>query len=216
VFTKVHMECAAPSGGPGLAAVSAHLCLVFTGQPRLAKHLLVEVLRRWWAAAPNADEEADASDTTAGAAEEEETEDKEEEEEEGCTNDGANGGAGVRATVRALVRDAPRAAAALQAGDLPTLGQLLRRYHAQKRRLAGPTYEPAPLAALVRALRPLAHGVCFCGAGGGGFLAVLAKGPCAPGSSSWAAVSAVAAAHGGSVHAAALVDGGLEVQHVVH
>lgn len=30
------------------AALSARLALVFTGRPRLARHLLVEVIRQWW------------------------------------------------------------------------------------------------------------------------------------------------------------------------
>jgi fucokinase len=178
--------------------------LVYTGTPRLAKHLLVEVLRRWWASAPLAAARQGLEQAVVGGGSEE--------EEEGDAEAG-----GVRAVVGSLVRDAPRAAAALQAGDLPRLGQLMHKYHAQKRAMAGPTYEPRGLEQLVDALRPLAHGVACCGAGGGGFVAVLCKdGPCEPGTASWASVAAVAARHGGTVHAAALVEGGLQVECLRH
>ena len=224
----MHLACAAAPGSSSLATVSAHLCLVYTGQPRLAKNLLVEVLRRWWASAPHAT--SGGSSTIASATadlssavkaqpnagskpiyEEGENEDDKLAAYVASLND-----IGVRATVDVLVQDATRAAVALKEGNLPLIGHLMNRYHALKRNLAGPTYEPPALQHLIESIQPFTHGIACCGAGGGGFLALLCKEPCHPGTRSWEAIATAAAEHGGTVHAAALVEGGLQVEHLGH
>lgn len=223
------MACAAPPGSPSLAAVSAHLCLVYTGQPRLAKNLLVEVLRRWWASAPHpragaaVSDDGNSAEVTSNsqpANDSSETVNEEGtkgEEERAATADVTSlSGIGVRATVDVLVRDATRAAVVLKEGNLPMIGHIMNRYHALKRNMAGPTYEPPALQQLVESLQPFAHGVACCGAGGGGFLALLCKEPCNPGTSTWDAIAEAAANHGGTVHEASLVEGGLHIEHLSH
>jgi hypothetical protein len=72
---------------------------------------------------------------------------------------------------------------------------------------------------LAARLKPLALGLAFCGAGGGGFLAVLCKEPCFPGNPTWLALEAAiveAAAEAGAdavgtVHKATLALGGMLV-----
>jgi len=117
-------------------ALSARLALVFTGKPRLAKNLLVEVIRRWWSGSPE-----------------------------------------VATTTDQLVAAAEACAVALAEGDLPRVGECLSRYHALKRVMAGPGYEPPGLEELLQRAKPLIWGGCMCGAGGGGFLAVLSREP---------------------------------------
>jgi galactokinase/mevalonate kinase-like predicted kinase len=175
--------------------LSKHLCLVFTGAPRLAKHLLVEVLRRWWSHEPN-----------------------------------------VRATAGALVGGAHTCAEALERGDLEGVGAALTNYHGMKRVMAGEGYDGEVGPALASTLNPFAHGLAYCGAGGGGFLAVLTKVPLdepfvrsvepeGGGSSSpsskkmkscFEALSAVVEAHGGSVHRVQLAPSGLVVTTHTH
>lgn len=219
------MACAAAPGSSSLATVSAHLCLVYSGQPRLAKNLLVAVLRRWWASAPHATSgtlasaSADFSSavkTQPNAGSKQINEEGENEDDKLAADVASLNDIGVRATVDVLVQDAPRAAAALKEGNLPLIGHLMNRYHALKRNMAGPTYEPPALQHLIESLQPFTHGIACCGAGGGGFLALLCKEPCTPGTQSWEAIAAAAAAHGGTVHAAALVEGGVQVEHLSH
>jgi fucokinase len=51
----------------------------------------------------------------------------------------------------------------------------MSRYWAQKVVMGGPGCEPPHIASLMSALRPHAYGMTLCGAGGGGFLALLAR-----------------------------------------
>jgi fucokinase len=183
-------------GGGGDDASGGHLVLVFTGAPRLAKNLLVEVLRNWWAGGgardTGADDGADDGAAAAGV--------------------GGGGGGDVGATISALKAGARDCAGFLEAGDLEGVGRCLSNYHGLKRAMAGPSYDCAPaVSRLVDRLRPLALGLSLCGAGGGGFLAVITRGPCRPGTHAWAQVAEAAAACGGTVHRAGLARGGMQV-----
>jgi galactokinase/mevalonate kinase-like predicted kinase len=63
--------------------------------------------------------------------------------------------------------------------DIVATGACLSKYWDQKKVMAGGpgVCEPQHITALMEALRPLAHGMSICGAGGGGFLAIISKDP---------------------------------------
>ena len=83
---------------------------------------------------------------------------------------------GIVATTDALVAGADAAAAAVEAGDLAALGAALDAYWAAKKRMADGA-EPGFIRKMIAALRPHIHGAALCGAGGGGFLALVTKRP---------------------------------------
>ncbi|XP_075017051.1 L-fucose kinase isoform X1 [Calonectris borealis] len=76
----------------------------------------------------------------------------------------------------ALVSNAEECAQALRQGNLPLVGKCLDRYWQQKKCMA-PGCEPLAVGRMMGALRPYVYGQCLAGAGGGGFLYVLTKGP---------------------------------------
>ncbi|KAM6063869.1 L-fucose kinase isoform 6-T7 [Theristicus caerulescens] len=76
----------------------------------------------------------------------------------------------------ALVSNAEECAQALRQGNLPLIGKCLDRYWQQKKCMA-PGCEPLAVGRMMEALRPYVYGQCLAGAGGGGFLYVLTKGP---------------------------------------
>ncbi|XP_072728311.1 L-fucose kinase isoform X3 [Ciconia boyciana] len=61
-------------------------------------------------------------------------------------------------------------------GNLLLIGKCLDRYWQQKKCMA-PGCEPLAVGRMMDALRPYVYGQCLAGAGGGGFLYVLTKGP---------------------------------------
>jgi galactokinase/mevalonate kinase-like predicted kinase len=65
---------------------------------------------------------------------------------------------------------------AMQEGDWDHLGSLLDR-HWRLNQLLDPNTTNAPINALLDSVRPLVRGAKLAGAGGGGFLILLAKGP---------------------------------------
>ena len=65
---------------------------------------------------------------------------------------------------------------ALLSESLPTLGACVSAYWAQKKVMA-PGCEPAVVSRIIEATRPLALGSSMAGAGGGGFMFVLARAP---------------------------------------
>lgn len=114
------------------------LHLVYTGQTRLAKNILLQCLERW-------------SERT----------------DEICQ------------TVSNLLATAEVAARAVEDGDIDTVGHVLKDYWEQKKIMAGPSsgVEPPRVTPLFSSLykRDLIRGGSLCGAGGGGFLVLLAK-----------------------------------------
>jgi fucokinase len=78
--------------------------------------------------------------------------------------------------VRGLVRNAHACAAAATRGDLAALGACVDQYWAQKKVMA-PGCEPPVATKIMAVLRPMAHGLCMCGAGGGGFMYAVMKEP---------------------------------------
>ncbi|XP_064315301.1 L-fucose kinase isoform X2 [Phalacrocorax carbo] len=76
----------------------------------------------------------------------------------------------------ALVSNAEECAQALRQGNLPLIGKCLDRYWQQKKCMA-PGCEPLAVGRMMDALQPYIYGQCLAGAGGGGFLYVLTKGP---------------------------------------
>ncbi|KAM7100395.1 L-fucose kinase isoform 9-T9 [Ciconia maguari] len=76
----------------------------------------------------------------------------------------------------ALVSNAEECAQALRQGNLLLIGKCLDRYWQQKKCMA-PGCEPLAVGRMMDALRPYVYGQCLAGAGGGGFLYVLTKGP---------------------------------------
>ncbi|KAM9289175.1 L-fucose kinase isoform 3-T3 [Morus bassanus] len=76
----------------------------------------------------------------------------------------------------ALVSNAEECAQALRQGNLPLIGKCLDRYWQQKKCMA-PGCEPLAVGRMMDALRPYSYGQCLAGAGGGGFLYILTKGP---------------------------------------
>ncbi|KFP19644.1 L-fucose kinase, partial [Egretta garzetta] len=75
-----------------------------------------------------------------------------------------------------LVSNAEECAQALRQGNLLLIGKCLDRYWQQKKCMA-PGCEPLAVRRMMDALRPHVYGQCLAGAGGGGFLYVLTKGP---------------------------------------
>ena len=65
---------------------------------------------------------------------------------------------------------------AMVEGDWKYLGELLNR-HWQLNQLLDPNTANAPINALLDRARPFIHGAKLAGAGGGGFLMLLARGP---------------------------------------
>ena len=59
-------------------------------------------------------------------------------------------------------------------GDLKKVGSCLDRYW-QMKKIMAPGCETQIITTLMEALRPFALGICMAGAGGGGFMYVLAK-----------------------------------------
>ena len=118
--------------------LNKRLVLTFSGQPRLAKNILQQVLRRW---ATRSDE--------------------------------------IMTTVEGLVKGASEAIACLEAGDLDGLGRVMNQYWKFKTAMAGPDSgaEPICVRTLIDLLSSKGHivGATLCGAGGGGFLAMLAS-----------------------------------------
>ncbi|KAL3783649.1 LOW QUALITY PROTEIN: hypothetical protein ACHAW5_008746 [Stephanodiscus triporus] len=118
--------------------LNQRLVLTFSGQPRLAKNILQQVLRRW---ATRSDE--------------------------------------IMITVEGLVKGASEAIACLEAGDLDCLGRVMNQYWQLKMAMAGPDSgaEPLCVRTLIDHLSSKGDivGATLCGAGGGGFLAMLAS-----------------------------------------
>ena len=117
--------------------LNQRLVLTFSGQPRLAKNILQNVLRRWATRSGN-----------------------------------------LVDTVRNLVDGATTAIACVKAGDVDGLGRVMSRYWQCKKAMAGADsgVEPASvrtMLALLAAQDAIAGGT-LCGAGGGGFLAMIA------------------------------------------
>ncbi|CAF1274250.1 unnamed protein product [Adineta steineri] len=73
-----------------------------------------------------------------------------------------------------LEENALKAAEAIEEGNLSKLGEYMSMYWQQKLRVA-PGSEPETCRRLIDLLTPYIHGVTLAGAGGGGFLAALAK-----------------------------------------
>lgn len=174
------------------ATLDARLVLIFTGQPRLAKHLLVEVIRRWWSAA-GSNSSADDKD------------------EEVLQLESNTDNTDVRRAMQDLVANANDCAAEMRAGNLVGVGRCLSRYHELKRIMVGDSYEPPIISQLIRSLRPFSYGLALCGAGGGGFLAVILKEPYEEKKKLSIEIAAAAAAAGGTVHRAELVGTGVVV-----
>ena len=104
-------------------------------------------------------------------------------------------------------------------GDWTALGAAISTYWEQKKRMAGPGCEPASVTNLLGCLAPVAAGCALAGAGGGGFLLVLARTP----ADAYAIREAVAAARSAvdlasddrmawTVHAATVDMEGLNIQ----
>jgi fucokinase len=135
-----------PLSAEASAQLSARLLLVHTGLPRLARHLLRTVLDHWARRTPE-----------------------------------------IVACFDELHRGALHMARAIAAQDWPRVGQLLSQYWSLKRRLATPPSssegavatpaEPAHVSAFLTRLaeHKLVHGASLVGAGGGGFLVLLAE-----------------------------------------
>ena len=81
---------------------------------------------------------------------------------------------GVVDTVAALVRGADRAATAIANGDAVALGEELDAYWVLKQKMAAGA-EPDRVRAMIESVRDRVHGAALCGAGGGGFLVLIAK-----------------------------------------
>ncbi|MEW6236892.1 MAG: L-fucokinase [Candidatus Omnitrophota bacterium] len=75
-----------------------------------------------------------------------------------------------------LVRNAEAMRQALAASDLEAVGSALDNYWEQKKRIAGGV-EPANVAEMLAMLRPHIYGAALTGAGGGGFMILIAKEP---------------------------------------
>jgi fucokinase len=119
-------------------ALNQRLVLTFSGQPRLAKNILQQVLRRW------------------------------------ATRSGE-----IMTTVEGLVKGASEAIACVEAGDINGLGLVMNQYWKFKMAMAGPNSgaEPASVRTLIDLLSSKGDivGATLCGAGGGGFLVLLAS-----------------------------------------
>jgi len=119
-------------------ALDRRIILAFTGQPRLAKNILVSVLRRW---GQRTDE--------------------------------------ITKTVEELVAGAREAADAAQAADIDKVGECLNKFWQLKKAMAGSDsgVEPRVVADVLSTLKEQGAivGGSLCGAGGGGFLAVITR-----------------------------------------
>ena len=73
-----------------------------------------------------------------------------------------------------LVSNAAASVKAIEAGDLAALGACMSKYWEQKKFMA-PGCEPAIVRSMLDAMEPYVHGGSMAGAGGGGFMYVLAK-----------------------------------------
>ena len=82
----------------------------------------------------------------------------------------------ILTTTAALVANAERAARAIKEGDIVQLGACYSTYWRQKQRMAAGC-EPPAVTEMMRVLGPHSHGMCMGGAGGGGFMFVIAKEP---------------------------------------
>ena len=144
---------------------NAQALLIYTGKTRLARGLLQSVLRRWAAQLPEILDTTDGLLRNANAA-------------RAAIEAGADLGRVARSPP--AVGSPPPAVASLvppPAGDWTALGAAVSTYWEQKKRMAGPGCEPAPVTTLLRCLAPFAVGCALAGAGGGGFLLVLARTP---------------------------------------
>ena len=81
----------------------------------------------------------------------------------------------IVANVDALVANAHTMREALLAGDIAAVGASLSAYWEQKKLMCDA--EPAAVTRMLAKLRPLIHGATLCGAGGGGFMALITKEP---------------------------------------
>lgn len=81
----------------------------------------------------------------------------------------------IVSNVAALVSNAAQMQAALVAGDIPAVGRCLQAYWSQKKIMCDA--EPTAVTAMLAALEPLVHGASLAGAGGGGFLIMVRRGP---------------------------------------
>jgi len=81
----------------------------------------------------------------------------------------------IVANVDALVANAHTMREALLAGDIAAVGTSLSAYWEQKKLMCDA--EPAAVTRMLAKLRPLIHGATLCGAGGGGFMALITKEP---------------------------------------
>lgn len=82
---------------------------------------------------------------------------------------------GVVDAAHQLLETSKRATAALKADDADDLGAVLDDYWRLKKTMAAADVEPENVARIIQALRPYISGASLCGAGGGGFLAVVLK-----------------------------------------
>jgi galactokinase/mevalonate kinase-like predicted kinase len=119
-----------------IAELNERLVLAFTGQTRLAKNILQNVLRRWARRTPE-----------------------------------------IVTTVQSLVQGANEAREALQGGNVTGLGACLSEYWTLKKQMAGKEsgVEPSHVRHVLQVLQDEIVGASLCGAGGGGFLVVLAR-----------------------------------------
>lgn len=80
-------------------------------------------------------------------------------------------------TMQSLVEEAKAVRVALKEGNLETVARLWRLYGQHKATLAGPTSVPQPVKEAVAQWGDRVATATLCGAGGGGFLAVLTSAP---------------------------------------
>ena len=127
-----------PLDQDALDALNRRLVLAFSGQPRLAKDILVNVLRRWGRRTYE-----------------------------------------ITKTLEELVAGAREAAHAAQAADIDKVGECLSKYWKNKKVMAGldSRVEPRVVADVLSVLmeQNAIVGGSLCGAGGGGFLAVITR-----------------------------------------
>jgi fucokinase len=133
--TKVQRVILSPQS---IEALNQRLVLAFSGQPRLAKNILQQVLRRW-----------------------------------------ATRSREIMTTVEGLVKGASDAIACVEAGDIDGLGLVMNQYWKFKMAMAGPESgaEPVGVHTVIDLLLSNGDivGATLCGAGGGGFLVMLAS-----------------------------------------
>ncbi|XP_048578770.1 L-fucose kinase [Nematostella vectensis] len=83
--------------------------------------------------------------------------------------------------VHDLVENSEKCAKALERGDLEDLGKCVYNYREQKKIIA-PGTEPDVIKDMMELIAPYAYGQCLTGAGGGGFMYIIAKSPAMAGS----------------------------------